>query len=1092
MSLFKLIFRSLIYYRKNHFAVFLGTLISTAILTGALIIGDSVKYSLGNLVDKRLGEIAFSMETGDRFITDELSSKLAQHLNIKTASVLMLNGISIDPASSNRINKTQVIGVDQNFWDLSGIKTVELKEDEAIISSNLALRLKLDIGDEFLLRVEKKSFIPSNAPFVKEDESSIALRLNIVSIADKDHLGRFSLKNNQVAPYNVYLSKAFLAEEIEISGYSNLVLIKNNKDQSLNVERLNTELKQHWTLNDAGLSINNLAASDQFELRSRRIFLEAAIAKPVIEMMTENEEVLSYLVNTLKSETAETPYSFVSALSSLDERLNENEIIINDWLAKDLNLKVKDSIGLDYFVIGPMRKLSEESKFFVVKEIIKTGENGIDNSLMPPFPGLATANSCNDWETGVPVDLSRIRDKDEDYWNVFKGTPKALISYKTAQSMWANRFGDHTALRFNSKEIGLIAFRQKVLEKIDPKELGLAFLAVREIGDLAVDNSISFGELFLSLSFFVIAAGILLTALLYSLSMEARKEESGILAACGFSKKKIRRIQLMESSIVAILGGFMGAGIGILYNNAIMKAINSVWIDIVRTNELEIYLLPQTLLIGALSGIIIALIVIYFISYKKLKQPIVVLIKKIITENTRKRKKEVILWLFAIVSLLGMLFLLAQSFSDSAENNASNFLMASALFLVSAFAFVKIYLNYLQQKTNSTTFTTLSLLLRNISLNQSRSMAVIILLALGAFTILITGSNRKTFYGSENNAQSGTGAYLFWVESSLPILNDLNSSNEFDTESIKNKNIRFVQFHQLAGDDASCLNLNQVNQPQILGFDPQAFDQKNAFVFANLHDSMDENKPWMDLEKSLGENIIPAFADQTVITWGLKMKIGDTLYYKSEAGETISMVLMGGLNPSIFQGNLLIADSHFTKYFPTVGGSRVLLVDAPIEQEASVRDYLNQNFTDFGIDIMRASDRLAEFNSVTNTYLTVFMILGGLGVLIGTVGLGIVLLRNMLDRRHEIALMQAMGFDKHRIFRIIFFENLVLLIAGMFIGLLSAFIGIMPSILSNSLEMQSSMMIIILAIIFINGLGWIYFTARSMMKSKMIGALQND
>ncbi len=1092
MSLFKLILRSLFYYRKNHFAVFLGTLISTAILTGALIIGDSVKYSLSNLVDKRLGEVVFAMETGDRFVSDTLSVKLSSSLNVKTASVLMLNGISIDPNSSNRINKTQVLGIDPSFWNLSGLYLPEIGNEEAIISQNLASRLDLKVGDVFLLRVEKKSFIPSNAPFVKEDETSKALRLKIISIADKNHLGRFSLNNNQVAPYNVFLSKKYLAKQIEISGYSNLVLIGNNIDQSLTLEELNRQLKKQWSLDDAGLTINKLSDATEYEIRSRRIFLEAAIANPVIKILPENEEVLSYLVNTLESKTAETPYSFVSAISSLNEHLGEDEIIINDWLALDLNLKVHDSIRLKYFVIGPMRKLFEESKSFVVDKIIKTGKNGIDNSLMPPFPGLATANSCNDWETGVPIDLSRIREKDEAYWNVYKGTPKALISYQTAQSLWANRFGDHTALRFSSKDVALDEFKQKILDEINPKKLGLAFLSVREIGDLAVDNSIGFGELFLSLSFFVIAAGILLTALLYSLSMEARKEESGILAACGFSKRKIRKIQFFESSFVAILGGFIGALVGILYNNLIMRGINSVWIDIVRTNELEIYLRPQTLLIGAMSGIIIALIVVYFISLKKTKQPIVVLIKKIKIENIRTKQKGVTLWIIALLSLVGVVFLLALSFSANVESTASNFLMASALFLITAFAFVKIYLTNLQKQTKSGNFTVLSLVLRNTSLNQNRSMAVIVLLALGAFTILITGANRKTFYGMDQNAQSGTGAYLYWVETSLPILHDLNTSNEYDAERIKELEISFAQFHQLEGDDASCLNLNQVNQPRVLGVDPKAFDSKKAFAFAQLDERIDEIHPWMALEKELGTNIIPAYADQTVITWGLKKKIGDTLYYKSEAGEMISMVLMGGLNPSIFQGNLLIADHFFTKYFPGVAGSKILLVDAPIDQETKVRDYLNQNFTDFGMDVIRASDRLADFNSVTNTYLTVFMILGGLGVLIGTIGLGIVLLRNMLDRRHEIALMQAMGFDRRKIFKIVFLENFILLIAGLFIGLLSAFIGILPTFLSNSFEMQASMMILILAVIFLNGMGWIYFTARSMMKSKMIGALQND
>ena len=169
-----------------------------------------------------------------------------------------------------------------------------------------------------------------------------------------------------------------------------------------------------------------------------------------------------------------------------------------------------------------------------------------------------------------------------------------------------------------------------------------------------------------------------------------------------------------------------------------------------------------------------------------------------------------------------------------------------------------------------------------------------------------------------------------------------------------------------------------------------------------------------------------------------------------------------------------------------------MLVDAPQSDAEEVKQILNDNFMDYGVEIQGATDRLAEFNSVTNTYLTVFMILGGLGVLIGTIGLGIVLLRNMLDRKHEIALMQAIGFGKNKIFKVVFLENFLLLTTGMFVGLLSSLIGMLPSMLSRSFEMQADMMIIILVLIFLNGLGWIYFTARSMMKSYMIAELKNE
>lgn len=1092
MSLFKLIFRSISYYRKQHLAVLLGTVISTAILTGALIIGDSVKYSLSNLVEKRLGEVSFALETGDRFVSDSLAVKLAATLNLKTASVLQLQGISIEPESGERINNTQVLGVDQDFWNLSGVKVEEIAADEAIISSNIADRLKLTVGDEFLLRVEKVDFIPSNAPFVKEEEASVAFRLKVKAIADKDNLARFSLKNNQAAPFNVFLSKAFLSEQIEMSGYANTILVKDNEAATLTVDLLNDKLAELWSLDDAGLELKVLKKEELIELRSRRIFLEPAIANAVLQLSSNKTEVLSYLVNGIKSETGSTPYSFVSALSSLDSQLNDNEIIINDWLAEDLKVGIGDQITLDYYIIGPLRKLTEEVKSFTIKEIIKTASKAVGPSLMPPFPGLANANSCGDWETGVPVDLERIRDKDEAYWDTYKGTPKALVSYKSAKEFWSNRFGAHTAIRFSDSDHKIEDLKKEIRARIHPQELGLVFMPSREIGETAVKNSIGFGELFLSLSFFVIVAGILLTALLYSLSIESRKQEYGLFAAFGFTKSKILKIQFLESMMIAVLGGFIGAAVGILYNEALMAGINSLWIDIVRTHELKIYLKIETLLIGAFSGIFIALTIIYFVSRKKLRKPIVLLIKKVIELDDPKKRKSIWLKIIMFLSFGGILFLLFKAISGGVD--AAIYMIISSLFLVTCFTALKIYLNHLKHKTKTSRLTTLALILRNISLNQARSMAVVILLALGAFTILITGANRKTFYGLEQNAQSGTGGYLFWLEFTLPILSDLNIKIENDQPSdfLNSKNIRFVQFHQLDGDDASCLNLNQVSQPQILGVNPEAFQEKQAFSFAKLHKDIKEDQAWSFLNQELSENVIPAYADQTVIQWGLLKTLGDTLYYLSEAGEKISMVLMGGLQPSVFQGNLIIGDQHFNKYFPSVGGSKVILVEADVEHEAAVKEYLLQDFTDYGIEINKASDRLAEFNSVTNTYLTVFMILGGLGVFIGTIGLGIVLLRNILDRRHEIALMQAIGFTKQRIFNLIFLENLVLLIAGMLIGLFAALFGMIPSLISNSFEMQSGFMIVIFMLVFINGLAWIYFTARSVMKSDMIDALKSE
>ncbi len=1071
MSTFKYILRSLTFYRKNHLTVLLGTMLSTAILTGALIIGDSVRGSLGDLLEKRLGNVEFVLDAGDRFVTDGLNETISGKINSRTAAVLKLNGIAVNPATSNRINHAQVLGVDENFWKLAGLKNIALKKDQVIISDNLAHRLELGVGDELLLRVEKKGFVPSNAPFVQDEETSAALRLEIVGIADKNKFGRFSLQSNQVAPYNVFVSKDFLDEEIEMSGFSNLLLLENPGTETSDL------LRSSWTASDAGIILEKLKNTNQIELRSRRIFLEENISQVILNEFTGNE-ILTYLVNTIMSKKGETPYSFASGMSAFDY-LKKDEVVINQWLADDLKVRKGDSLQVDFYVIGSMRKLVEERTSFVVKEIIPTGQAGLDNSLMPPFPGIATSQSCNDWETGVPVDLERIRDKDEAYWNCYKGTPKLYLSYKTAETLWANRFGKHTAIRFDVDKVSIDELNETISAKLDPKDLGLQFRNVRKEGDYAVANAIGFDELFLSLSFFVIVASILLTSLLYALNIESRRDQSGVMAALGFSKRKIKRLHLYESLLIAIVGGVAGALLGILYNELIMRAINSIWNDIVRTNELDIIILPRTLFIGAMSGIIIALIIIYWVNIRKLRAPVIQLIKKVNTVSIERPQYYCWSWLVALLAFCAVIVI----FLSGSLADPNSLMIASALFLVSCFSMVKFYMNKVKHRKAVPDFNVISLIKRNISLNQTRSLSVIILLALGTFTILITGGNRKTFYGQTTNAQSGTGGYLFWAETSLPVLNDLNASGDFD-------GLDFVQFHQLSGDDASCLNLNQVTKPRILGVDPTAFDRKQAFGFQKLDPSVDAEHPWKYLEQELGENVIPAYADQTVIVWGLMMNVGDTLYYNSEDGERIAMVLKAGLKPSIFQGNLLIADQFFTKYFPSVSGSKMMLVGGSVEKEVDVRDELLANFMDHGIEIQRTDERLAEFNSVTNTYLTVFMILGGLGVLIGTIGLGVILIRNLLDRKHEIALLQAVGFSKSKILGIIFYENFALLLLGIIIGFLASAIGLIPSIISNAFEMQLDMMLLIILLVFISGVLWIYFSAKRMLKLHLVENLK--
>ena len=388
------------------------------------------------------------------------------------------------------------------------------------------------------------------------------------------------------------------------------------------------------------------------------------------------------------------------------------------------------------------------------------------------------------------------------------------------------------------------------------------------------------------------------------------------------------------------------------------------------------------------------------------------------------------------------------------------------------------------------------LVIRNAALNRGRTMTVITLLALGTFSVVITGANRKTFYGDETSRRSGTGGFLLWAENTLPVMYDLNSTAGIKAYGLQEEGfpgkVRFIQMTRMDGDDASCLNLNKVSRPVMLGIPPNLFDRLQAFSFTSLLPSVNRDHPWNYLDNRLAPDIIAGFADQTVITWALGRNIGDTLIYQDESGKKLKIILAGGLDNSIFQGNIVVSDNLLRLFYPSAGGSHVMLIDGEALPGDTLARRLEMLFRDQGMMVTPTSSRLAAFAAVENTYLSVFLLLGGLGVMIGTVGLGIVILQNIRQRKSEFAVYLALGFRKKFILQLIMAEHAMMLLSGLLLGLISALAGILPSLVSPGYAVPGLFISGIILVIFLNGLLWIWFPAKAAVKNDLLPGLRDE
>ena len=1077
MSIYKLILKSIWFYRKLNLTIVLGIALSTAILVGALIIGDSVKFSLQQISVQRLGNTSQVITAGERLFRQQLAKELAVKTGVETTALLRANGFGVIDGGELRINLLAVWGVDPIFGNFGNHpEAFVLQGNQVGINENLASLSGLKVGDEFLLRLNKLNTFPANTPFVSEKEATVSFRVSVARILKSDELGNFNLQNIQSAPRNVFLNLKWLIEQMGLQQKANVLLVSegiSNAELVLNLQNI-------WMLEDVNLQIRENQELNYTELISDRVFVEPAVEQFCTKNISESQAVFSYFITEFMVNGRQTPYSFVSS----DASLTGQQMVVSQWLADDLKVKVNDTVRLSYFEVGALRRLVLRDTIFVVGQIYEMTGSKADQNLMPVIPGLSDVGNCRDWKTGVPVDLKKIRPQDEAYWKQYKGTPKAFVSLETARNLWGNRFGQSTAIRIDG--LKKTEFEKQLLSGLLPSQLGFDVKDVKSEGFSAASNGTDFGQLFIGLSFFVLFAAVLLAFLLFKLYLGFRKTEIGTLTALGFSLRNVRKLFVAEASVFVLGGILIGIPFSIFYNHLILKAINTIWIDIVRTSIVNIHIRPVSIISGSLIIAVLSMISVYFILNRFLKKEVVSLQRKSSSEKVKSGRLT--LWM-GIGLLAGSISILFMNGFRSGEINPELFFISGFGVLPALILLFSYLLRKISEYENSRAFSIRSLILKRWSGERKRTVLMVSFLSVGVFMVVSTGLNRKDLTSNANLPSSGTGGYKYFVETTMPVLFDANSKQgrvDFDLPP----DAKIVQFQAQPGDDASCLNLNRIARPRIIACNPAQLDERLAFTFITRTVDLNAQHPWLSLNETLADGVIPAIADQTVIQWGLGKKVGDTLIYKTEEGRYLKLKLIGGLANSVFQGNVIIAEDHFNQAFPSVSGSNVFLID--VLDNSIVAEDLKTEMRNYGPEISSTTDRLLAFYAVENTYLNIFLMLGALGLLIGTLGLGILIFRITFEQIPEYALLLSLGFQKSVIIRMVMSEKLFLMIVSVLIGLIPAVFSALPSLISS---LYSNLWIWVPAIsvlVILSGAIFSFTAIRMTFRQNLVQALRNE
>jgi ABC-type antimicrobial peptide transport system permease subunit len=201
---------------------------------------------------------------------------------------------------------------------------------------------------------------------------------------------------------------------------------------------------------------------------------------------------------------------------------------------------------------------------------------------------------------------------------------------------------------------------------------------------------------------------------------------------------------------------------------------------------------------------------------------------------------------------------------------------------------------------------------------------------------------------------------------------------------------------------------------------------------------------------------------------------------------------VGSLAGSIFQSELVMGQEQFLRLFPEQQGFRFFLIDTANTPSNALAATLEDRLSDFGFDVVPTAERLANYHRVENTYLSTFQMLGGLGLLLGTVGMAAVLLRNVLERRRELALLRAVGYNSTHFTNMVISENLLLLIFGLLTGTACALLAIAPVFFSRGGSLPRLSLGLLLLAVLISGLIASFVATWAALRSPLLPALRAE
>jgi len=612
----------------------------------------------------------------------------------------------------------------------------------------------------------------------------------------------------------------------------------------------------------------------------------------------------------------------------------------------------------------------------------------------------------------------------------------------------------------------------------------------------AVSDMLS--QLFVLMSSFTIIAGIALIVNIFVMLAEERKPEMGISRAVGMQRGDLTQSFVFEGVVYAVVASVVGTMVGLLIAFAMINLFSAIIGGEGLTFTLHYEL--ESLAFAAVAGFIITMLTVAAASWRVSRLNIVRAIRDIPEPVMAKSEKRYLGVGAAAVVLGVLVTFAGASSKQAAGTTAGTSLIAIGIAMMAVrvtkprvpFTLAGLWMVYYMLDPLGIEQMLFGELQGNLEMFVISGVVMVtgaVLVAMFNSDLMLEGLVRvfgrgKTLlpvfraaisYPMNKKFRTGLTLFIFSLIMFTVIVIAMIAS--FQRESVDTLSEKFSGGFEIVGYSLREIpetNLTeaiaQVNaagaSPTIArmeaastavasmrleGSDEEALKQLVGFSESMLSEgafSLSQRDEAYSSDEAAWNAIIEnhslAIVDGTwmpsmfMVTYGAwHVSPGDVIEVSAPDGSTANLTVIGIMDqilvPGVFTSKpfmegLGVRTSENLFYVDTVPGSGVPDLD--------VKDRLETALAEFGLGSIVVRDILEEAMETSASTMQLMELFLGVGLVVGIAGLGIITIRNIAERRQEIGVMRAIGFQRNMILSTFLVETSFVSLLGISIGVI--------------------------------------------------------